>query len=448
MMRFFSFLAMFFAGILLLGDIAFALDVNRKVAGEGLTVLHVRRDNLPMVVFALLVKGGSVHDPKGREGLANMTASLLEEGTKSRTSQEISEAIEFMGARYGASAGTDYTTLSFTVLRKDLRKGFDIFSDIFVNPTFPDSEVARVKGLVKGSLKQSEEYPSFLAQRAFLKEVYGEHPYSRIVAGTLESVDAIARDDVVNFHSEYYSPNNCILAVVGDISESDLEGLLKRYLGRWHSRTVPPLEVAPPEKPSMKVVTIDKDLTQANILLGHLGVKRENPDYYPLSVMNYILGGGGFSSRLMKTVRDEMGLAYDVHSSLSADKLSGSFEVEVQTKNSSANTVISEILRQMRLIREEKVSPEELEDAKSFLIGSYPRRFDTMSKIAGFLVHVEFFGLGLDYINNYPDIIRSVTSDDIQRVAQKYIDPENLVLVVVAKQAEAEIEEPSVPVGQ
>jgi zinc protease len=426
--------------ILALSDAAFALNVNRKVTGQGLTVLHVRRDNLPMVVFKLLVRTGAAHEPGGREGLANLTAALLEEGTERRTSKEISDAIEFIGARYGASAGMDYTTLSLKVLRKDLRKGFDIFSDVLLNPTFPEEEVARVKDLVKGSLRQREEDPSFLANRAFLKEVYGNHPYSRIVAGIPESVDAITRDDIASFHSEYYVPNNCILAVVGNISEQDLNSLLNRYLGRWRGKPVPPLDVAPPERPSKKVIAIDKDLTQANILVGHLGVERENPDYYALAVMNYILGGGGFSSRLMSSIRDEMGLAYDVHSFFSPGKVSGSFEVGVQTKNASAKTVISEVLRQMRLIREEKVSSKELEDAKSFLIGSYPRKFDTMSKIAGFLIQVEFFGLGLEYIDNYPEIIRSVTEDDILRVAKEYITPENYVLVVVARQSEAKIE--------
>jgi zinc protease len=422
---------------------ALALEVDRKVTTEGLTVLHVERNHLPMVVFVLLVNAGAVHEPAELAGLASLTASLLEEGTERRTSTQISDEIEFIGARYSSSAGMDYTTLGFKVLKRDLEKGFDVFADLLLNPAFPDDEVSRIKELVKGSLKQREEDPSFVASRAFKKEIYGNHPYGRIVAGTPETVEAVGRDDIVAFHSTFFVPNNSILAVVGDISSTELDGLLRKFLGKWERMPLPSLEVSPPEKPLRKVVKINKELTQANIMLGHLGVRRDNPDYYALRVMNYILGGGGFSSRLMASVRDEMGLAYDVHSRLSPGKLSGSFVSGVQTKNTSANKVIEEILRQMRLIRDEKVSSKELEDAKAFLIGSYPRKFDTMGKVAGFLVQVEFFGLGLGYIEQYPELIRSVTELDVLRVAKEYLDPENHVLVVVADQEEANIVEPS-----
>jgi zinc protease len=440
-------LALAFAMILAVGSRARALDVERTVTGQGLTVLHVQRDNLPMVVFTLLINAGAVREDPELAGLASLTASLLEEGTGKRTSTEISEELEFIGARYSASAGMDYTTMNLTVLKKDLKKGFDVFADMLLNPQFPDEEVARVKELVKGSLKQREESPSFVARKAFLKEVYGNHPYGRIVQGKPETVDAIGREDIVEFHSTYFTPNNSILAVVGDISAPELDRMLKRYFGEWKVKPVPPLAVEPPKKPAHEVVKIDRDLTQANILLGHLGVSRDNPDYYALLIMNYILGGGGFSSRLMASVRDDMGLAYDVHSYFSPRKLSGSFEAGVQTKNSTANEAIAEILRQIRLMRDEKVSGKELEDAKAFLVGSYPRKFDTMGKVAGFLVQVEFFGLGLDYIEEYPELIRSVSEDDILRVAREYLDPENYVLVVVADQEKADVESAPVPEG-
>ncbi len=424
---------------------AAALDVNRKTTPEGLTVLHVKRQNLPMVVFSLLVRGGAVHETEDLAGLAHLTAALLDEGTRTRTAMQISEEISYIGARLGVSAGMDYTTLNLTVLKKDIDKGFEVFSDVLLNPTFPDEEIKRIKDLVKGSLRQREEDPSFLARKAFNREVYGAHPYGRLVEGSPESIDAVGRGAMAGFHSEYFVPNNSILAVVGDITAAELDGMLERYLGDWRKKPVPPIEVTPPDNPLRKVVKVDRDLTQANIILGHLGVRRDNPDYYALRVMNYILGGGGFSSRLMASVRGEMGLAYDVHSFFSPGKHSGSFRAGVQTKNASANTVIDEVLRQIRLIRDEKVSLRELQDAKAFLIGSYPRKFDTMSKIAGFLVQVEFFGLGLDYIDEYPGLIRSVTEDDVLRVARKYLDPENFVLVVVANQSEAGVREPLKP---
>jgi zinc protease len=180
---------------------------------------------------------------------------------------------------------------------------------------------------------------------------------------------------------------------------------------------------------------VDRELTQANIIVGHSGIKRGNPDYYAASVMNYILGGGGFSSRLMQTVRDEMGLAYDIHSFFAPYKEGGLFEVGVQTKNESAKTVIGEIHSQMNRIRKDKVSEQELNDAKSYLTGSFPRKLDTNRKIADFLVAIEFYELGLDYVDKYPQYIRSVTADDVLRVAGKYLDTQDLVTVVVGKQS-------------
>jgi zinc protease len=210
---------------------------------------------------------------------------------------------------------------------------------------------------------------------------------------------------------------------------------MKHYLGEWKqagslSRSLIRLD----EQKIRKVVKIDKDLTQANIILGNLGISRENPDYYAVAVMNYIFGGGGFSSRLMQSIRDKMGLAYDVHSFFAAYKEEGIFQIGLQTKNESANTAIDEIIRQIERIKKEKVSDDELGDAKSYLTGSFPRRLDTNRKIADFLASVEFYNLGLDYATKYPDYINSVTKEDILRVAKKYLTTENYVLVVVANQ--------------
>jgi zinc protease len=191
------------------------------------------------------------------------------------------------------------------------------------------------------------------------------------------------------------------------------------------------------DKRMKKVIKIDRDLTQANIVLGHIGISRENPDYYAVSVMNYILGGGGFSSRLMQSIRDSMGLAYDVHSFFRPYKESGTFEIGVQTKNESAQIALDEISKQLERIRKEHVSDEELSEAKSYLTGSFSRRLDTNRKIADFLASVEFYNLGDDYVKKYADYINAVTKEDVLRVAQKYLDPEQYILVVVANQKKA-----------
>ncbi len=416
----------------------YALDVRKTVLENGLIVLHSEEHSLPIVMITLLVRASPLNETRDKAGLANLTAELLTEGTKHRKSSDINEEIEFLGADLYSSAESDYTTISLSVLKKDINKGFEIFSDILLNPVFPQHEIEREKEIIKGYLRQREEDPSFLAERAFKKEVFGEHPYGRLVEGSPETIENIKREDLIQFHAECFLPNNAILSIVGDISEEELTSLINRYLGDWEKADVPLKRAqGKNEKKTKKVVKIDKDLTQASVILGHSGISRDNPDYYAISIMNYILGGGGSSSRLMQSIREEMGLAYDVQSFFFSKKEKGFFQAEVQTKNESANSVITEIVKQIEKIRKEYVSEEELSDAKSYLIGSFPLRLDTSRKVADFFASVEFYNLGLDYIRKYPSYINSVTKEDVLRVARKYLDSEHYILVVVANQRKA-----------
>jgi zinc protease len=416
------------------GD-AYAIEIKKQTLPNGLTVLHSERHNLPIVMVTLLIKASPLNEPSDKAGIAYLTAKMLTEGTYKRKASEISEEIEFVGASLDASTSSDYTTISLSILKKDMEKGFEIFSDVLLNPSFPEDEINRKKEMIKGSLRQSEEDPSFVAGKAFIKEVFDDHPYGRLVNGSIESIDNIKRDDIVRFYHEYYLPNNAILSVVGDLTSNELSSLIERHLGQWKTgdKRQKAEKRAQTEKrhKDKKVVIIDKDITQANIVLGHLGIARDNPDYYAVSVMNYILGGGGFASRLMKVVRDEMGLTYSIYSSFSGNKEPGQFEVEVQTKNESSGTVIKEIFNQINKIKTETVTDQELNDAKAYLTGSFPRRLETSRRIADFLAAVQFYNLGDDYIERYPDYINHVTKEDVLRVAKKYLIPENYVLVVV-----------------
>jgi zinc protease len=415
------------------------LDVKRSVLANGLTVLHVERHTLPLVEVVLLVKSGVVQEPAEKAGLANLTAALLTEGTESRTATEISEQLAFIGAQLDVEASYDFTRASLSVLKKDVRRGFEILSDVLLHPTFPDEEVARKISLIGGSLQQSEEQPGFLVMRAFRSRVYGKNPYGRLVRGSRETLGDITKKDVRDFYSTWYRPDNAILVVVGDLDREELGKLVDTYLDGWQRAPLPPpvREPMPPEE--RKIVLIDRDLAQANIAVGHKAVRRIDPDYYALRVMNYVLGGGGFASRLMETIRDQMGLAYSVYSSLAAYKDDGHFVVQVQTKNSSAGTVIEEIVRQIEAMKDKGITGEELEEAKAYLIGSFPRRIDTMGKMARFLSLVEFYGLGLDYPDRYKELIGSVTLDDVRAAARKYLHPAEAVFVVVARQSEAKV---------
>ena len=428
------------AAFLLFHSPSYALDVKRATLDNGLTLLVVERHNLPVVKVAVGINAGNLNEPGEKAGLANLVAGLLTEGTKGRTPNQISEEIEFVGGSIGASGGSDYITVSLSVLKKDINLGFDLLSDVILNPVFPADELMKKKERIKGSLRAKEESPAYIASREFKKAVFGLHPYGRLMTGTVETIDIITRDDLLDFHSTYYVPNTAVMAVVGDITFKEVEALIKRYFQKWQAGEIekpllPELEMTK----ERKVIIIDKDLTQANIILGHLGVSRQNPDYYAISVMNYILGSGGFASRLMLNIREDKGLAYDIHSFFAANKYGGRFQAGLQTKNESANMAIREVLKEIRRIRSEPVSDEELSDAKLFLTGSFPMRIETSSRIAGFLVAVEFYELGSDYIDNYPEYINSLTKENIIRVAEKYLDPVNYILVVVADQENAAI---------
>jgi len=424
----------------LLSASAYALDVKRQVLSNGLTLLIVERHNVPVVRVSVGINAGNLHEPDDKAGLASLAAGLLTEGTTKRTSRQISEEIDFVGGSVGASGGGDFVTANLSVLKKDIDLGFGLLSDIILNPSFPEQEIRKKKERIKGGLRSQEDDPGYISSREFKKAVFGEHPYGRLITGTVETIDAITRDDLVEFHARYYVPENSVMAVVGDITNEEVEQLIQTYLSGWKPAGHPAVS---PQKINVtkerKTITVDKDLTQASIILGHAGISRDDPDYYAVSVMNYILGGGGFSSRLMQNIRDNKGLVYDIRSYFGADKYGGSFQAELQTKNESANIAIEEVLKEIKQIRSTPVSEEELSDAKSFLTGSFPMRIETGARIAGFLVAVEYYGLGSDYIDNYPDYINSVTREDVLRAAKKYLDPDNYVLVVVADQEKAQL---------
>ncbi len=421
--------------LLFLNTRALAFDAHREVLPQGMVLLHSEQSYLPVVHVVVLIKASPFDEPPEKAGLANLTAELLMEGTTTRTSEQISEDVEFIGAELDASASRDYTIVSLSVLKKHLKKGMELLSDVLLHPAFRKEEIERKKQLIKGSLKRSEEDPSFVASKAFRKALYGSrHPYGRLVRGSAESIDRISREDIVKFYRKYYLPENAIVAVVGDIRLSEARNLINRYLSGWKAKGRSKSHNFRIKREFKKrVITIDRDLKQATIVLGHLAVKRSNPDYYALQVMNYILGGGGFASRLMTRIREDMGLAYDVYSYITSSKDVGFFQVGVQTKNPSARDVIKVIIEEIKRIQNKPVSKEELRDAKAYLTGSFPRRIDTMGKIANFLVLTEFYGLGLTYDKDYIRQINSVTRQDILRVARKYLHPDGYTLVIVGK---------------
>jgi zinc protease len=409
---------------------------TRQEMPNHLVWLFSRQAELPLVTLELLIKAGTLQEPPGKAGLANLTASLLVNGTKTRTSAKIAEELDFMGARLAAGGGDDFATVSLTVLKKDLGPALELLKDILMNPVFPAAEVQRKAKQFQAALASEEDEPMVVAGRAFNKDLYGAFPYGHPVLGTPQGLSAITRNDLVEFHRKYYRPNNAVLSLVGDLTPEEAEQWVTKTFGAWSQAPIPAAKLPPiPPLTQRKVVVIDKDISQANIILGNLGIARSNPDFYAIQVMNYILGGGGFASRLMDDIRVNRGLAYSVSSSFSPGLAPGPFIVSLETKNATAGEAITQVVEQLRRIRTQPVTAEELKDAKSYLIGSFPRKMDSMSKRAWLLGYVEVYGLGLDYPWRYPGLIEHLTPADIPKVADKYLHPENYLLVVVGKKS-------------
>lgn len=412
------------------------LGVREKLP-NGLVWLFSEQSGLPLVTVKLLIKAGTLQEPQGKEGLANLTAGLLLSGTKKRAAAQIAEELDFLGAKLAAEGGDDFAQLSLTVLKKDLAQGLELLQDVLYYPAFAPPEVSRKVAQIRASLESDEDEPMVVASRTFNKDLFGAFPYGHPVRGTQEGLAAITPQDLVEFHHRYWRPNNAILCVAGDLTLEEAQKWVTQIFGSWPAGEIP-LPKLPPVPPlnDRRVVMVNKDISQANIILGNLGISRANPDFYALQVMNYILGGGGFASRLLDNIRVNRGLAYSVSSQFNPGLEPGPFAVALETKNASAREAVEQVLAEIKRIREDPVSVTELADAKSYLIGSFPRKMDALSKRAWLMGYAEFYGLGLDYPWRYPELIRNLTAADIQKAAWKYLHPDRFLLVVVGKKSE------------
>jgi zinc protease len=423
-------------GILQSAPLAMA-PVQRTVLLNQLVLLVSEEHSLPLVTLQLLVDAGSWRDPHGEEGLASLTAKGLLLGTSTHTGTAMQEELDFMGASLSAAARKDYATLSLQVLKKDLERGLELFMEVLTQPIFPDDELHREVEKTLAAMQAEEDQPGEVAEKTFQQALFPANPYGHPVEGTPASIVKLRREAIVRFYQSYYHPNHATLAVVGDITAEEVRTKLSSPLSAWPMGDIPATTFGSAFESGPKTMTIDRDLAQAHIILGHIGISRENPDFEALSVMNYLLGGGGFASRLVEEIRDKRGLAYSVTSFFEAGKFPGAFQIVLQTKNTSAQEAISLAVQQMERMRTELVPERELEAAKKALIGSFPLRLATQAQLATFVTRVEYYGLGLDYPAKYPSLITSITSQDVRRVAQAYLHPQHSISVIVANLRQA-----------
>ncbi len=428
--------------LFLLPGLAFSAPLGtRTVLENGLILLHSEQRSLPLVTLRLILWAGTAVEPPEKSGLANLTAELLSQGTADRSAQEVAEAIDTLGGRLGFQAEKDFVSAGLTVLREDLEAGLTLLSELIQRPSFPEEELNRKISQTLARIHQEEQEPSTVAALAFQGALYGSHPYGRRTIGTPDELRNLTREDVVSFHRERYLPEGAIVAVVGDISQRAAREALARVFGGWVGgpSRVPNLPL--PEGPKvLNVVKIDRPVSQAQVLFGHPGLERDDPDFYAVLVMNYILGGGGFESRLLDTIRDNLGLAYSVFSRFSTGLHGGTFRAGLQTRNETANQALEEFFKEVRRIREVPVTERELSDAKDFLTGSFPLRLSSNRDISSMLTQVELHSLGLDYPDQYPGLIQAVSQEDVLRVAQKHLHPGQAVLVILSDEEKAALQ--------
>jgi zinc protease len=409
--------------------------VERHRLSNGLEVFLVRHAELPVVNMNLIIKSGAASDPEKLPGAASLTADLLDEGTKTRNALEISNALAGIGARLGVGAGWDSTTAELTTLTRHLDRALDIYADILLNPAFPEIDLKRLRASRLAALQQQRDSADAIASVVYSSILYGDkHPYGRPLSGNEASLTAINEPDVRRFYETYYRPNNAALIVAGDVTAATLLPKLERAFAAWKPAQVPATGVltTPPARERAGIYLVDKPgAAQSVIQIGQVGVERSSPDYFPLLLLNSMLGGQ-FVSRINLNLREDKGYTYGARSSFDYRRGAGPFAASGGVFTNVTKESISELLKELRGIRGEiPVTERELEYAKQGILRGFPRGFETPDQIAGRLSALVLYNLPDDYFNTYSARVRAVTLADITRVANRYLTPERMAILVV-----------------
>ena len=398
---------------------------------NGLLVVVVADQRLPLVSYRLALRSGDAHDPAELPGLVDMLTGLLTEGTQSRSSREIADEVARLGATLQAGANSDYTTVAASSLTTFSYEILELLADVALRPVFPANEVELTKQNTKESLKQQRAQPSFLATEMVAKVMFGAHPYS-VTAPTAEAIDATTREKLIEFHRLRFVPNNAVLVVAGDVDHDSLVQRIEDLFGNWQPGAVIGDDFpAPPTRTARSAYVIDRPgSAQANIVIANSGITRTSTDYFPMLVMHTVLGANA-SSRLFMNLREEKGYTYGAYSSLDARRTAGTFRATAEVRTPVTGDSLKEFFYELGRIRSEPVSEKELADAKSYLTGVFPVRLETQEGLIDQLVQIKMFGLPDNYLNTYRSQIQSVTREQIQTVALKYVRPAEAAIVIV-----------------
>jgi zinc protease len=401
---------------------------------NGLTVLILEDRRAPFVTLQLYLNGaGALFETREMAGLANATAVMLNEGTRSRSSVQIAEETDRLGAALsaGSSFGSPEAVVSASGLSDNFDDWFELFADVLLQPSFPADELEKFKQRQRAQLREQRSSSGFLLGERFNRAVYGDHPAAQ-VSTTPESLDKLSRASLVEWHRQRYAPQNAVLGIAGDVRVKELIAKLEKRLAGWKQTS---MKQAMPSNPaaikSRRVLLVDRpNSVQTSLALGNIAIERRSPDYMPMVVMNYVLGGGA-SSRLFLNLREEKGYTYGVYSDFSALRYPGPWRAGGNMRTEATEGALVEFFNEIRRIRDEKVTADELESSKRAIVASFALSLEQPSRVLSFAITSKLYGFPPDYWDSYPAKIMAVTADDVQRVARAYLNPDALQLVAV-----------------
>ena len=414
--------------------------IHRVQTANGITVLVRPNPSAPVVMLEGCLRAGSVNEPPGLTGLASFTASLLSRGSANYDFDRYNEAVESVGASISVGGGSHTTNFGSESLVEDFPLIVEILADILQRPTFPAEHIERVRGQWLVRLQEREQSTRSVSYRRFNEMIYGDHPYALPTSGYVETIGEISRDDAVSFHRDHYHPNQAIIVVSGDVEPEGAVALLESHFGGWSSgaEPPPPADTIPPVTGAKGIQRKSFPMpgkVQSDVVIGCLAIPRNHPDYHAVQVANNILGQFGMMGRLGDKVRERQGLAYYSYSALDTDIGVGPWVAFAGVNPQNVDQAVDSILNEFERLGNEPVSDEELSDSIANMTGTLPLRLETNDGVASILLNMEWYGLGLDYLQTYQGRINAITQEDVQRVAAQYLRTDSYTLVTAGPDA-------------
>lgn len=410
--------------------------ITRAEVGNGLEVNSVEWRQLPIVYLRLVVRSGGAADPSDAPGMAHLVGSMLKEGTRRRSSAQIADQVDFLGADIWVESDEETVSIGMRALSEHLDEAMELLADVTMNPAFRDDELRKLKRRELDRLSLQSNDPNFLGAREFYRALYGEHPYGRIDT-TAEVVERVSRRDLTAWHRQHFVANNAFLVAVGNVSATEIQESATEAFGRWRTGTVPEVQYAsPPERDSREIIVVDRpESVQSVISIGNLAIERAHADYVPLRVANQVLGGSA-ASRLFMDLRERRSLTYGAYSGIGESVQVAPFRARAAVRNEVTAEAMSAFFEHLDRIRTEPTPDNELQDAHRYLSDSFPLRIDTPGKIAWLVANLRIFGLADDYWDSYRSSVREVNAAQALAAAERHIRPENALVVVVGKAAD------------